>query len=746
MRPRSPFALLLLATAAIILALALRDYLEPSYTDFALASDGQVELTAPRTSTPLGEPEALEGTGDGLASIDESAAEASTDLPTLNAAALLEETEQAVPLRSRPITQRRADLELTLDSLITLHVVSSSTGSPIEGVRVTVYLESPNPDELIVDHPTGTFRGSLGASARTDPRGFAELAVPSGKKLRLALVHEDGVGSRASHRLRALVPRETMELELPMARSGDQFFLRVVSRENGEPIIGCSAYFASENTPGSLHRHEPDALDSGDGLLILDIKPKSPDWAWVSAPGHGSTRVRIGPDHDQPAIAREVALPLECKMLVELLDSDGTPVPGVFVHLNTDAASVAAADQDARGLKSAKWITRTNEAGKAAFRHLLPDVPWTLEVQPKGDLNWDNPSPQILSGSEIRSLTLQRAPGLTLHGRLIPMRDVRIADLELWMLPANRQSEMLLQSDLRSRVWSKARTDAQGRFRILDIPPGEWWIGPAPQDSEISLGGPPPAPRAVWLRIPEGQAELAFDLEVHPALWLEGQVQTSKGFAAGRQRLWAKPIGGGDGLVGWSDSEGRFRIGPATAGTYEVAVDAAFAHAGSSPTVVDAGSDPIILRLRSGATIQGVAFDPKGLDLEPLSVIVTSTDGTLHRGDSLDVEGLPDGIHGLFVRSAAGRVGLVEAVSAKSGVPPTEVLVTLEEPAELHIKVFGQYRVWIGATCVGEGVAAQDAPLTLLCPAGRAKLERVEDGGPRTPIKLIAGQRLDFNR
>lgn len=735
MRPRTSTLLLLIAASAAALGLALRGGSSPAeFTLAASPSDG-----SPGSSTPIVPPDQQVDFGPEAPPL-----EAPVENPsTLNADEWIGSVDGEVPLRSRPVTQRRVELASDLDSVVAVTVVSSATGSPMEGVQVTVYLESPEPGQLVTDQPTGSSRGALGASATTDPRGFAELAVPAGKDLRLALAHNSGVGTRASHRLRALKPQETRRLELPMTRGADQYFLRVTSRKDGAPIAGCSAYFADRLTPAS-QRSAPDALDSGEGILNLEIGPKSADWLWVHAPGHASLRVRIGPGHDRPSVAREVALPVESSLHVHVLDTDGLPVQNVVVDVTASPESVAATDVDARGTQSARWIARTGPTGWARFQHLVPDEALSINVRPQEDLTWTNPTPQILTPGERREVSVQRAPGVTIQGRLTASRDTRVAGLELWLLAANRQSELLLQRSMGARTWAKFQTDEEGRYRIKDVPAGEWWLGPAPQDSAISMGGPPPAPRAVWIRVPDDQSILDLDIEVYPALWLSGQIETAKGFSAGRQRLWAKPTTGGDGIIGWSDSEGRFRMGPVTAGTYELAVDAAFAHAGSAPVVLDAGSEAVRIRLRAGGTIQGVAFDPDGGELEPLRVLVTSADGKLIESDSLSIEGLPDGVHGLYVQSAGGKVGLVQDVKAKAGVPPAEVLVTLEAPAELHIAVIGNYRAWVGAACVGQGEAVNGEPLVMLLPAGTVELERIEDGGPRTRLELTAGERTDL--
>ncbi len=734
MRLRTPTLLLLLAASAAALGIALRNGGD-SPDSIALAAgpnDGA-------SSTPIAPPDLGVDFGPEAAPVENEIVNPST----LDAAEWIGSVDGEVPLRSRPVTQRRVELSSDLDAVIAVTVVSSANHSPMEDVQVTVYLENPEPGQLVTDQPTGTSRGALGASATTDARGFAELAVPADKDLRLALAHKGGVGTRASHRLRALKPQETRRLELPMTRGADQYFLRVVSRQDGAPIAGCSAYFADRTTPAS-QRSAPDALDSGEGILNLEIGPQAAHWVWIHAPGHASLRVRIGPGHDRPSVAREVALPVESSLQVQVLDTDGAPVRNIVVDVTASPEAVAATDVDARGTQTARWVTRTNVAGWARFQHLVPDAALTIKVHAQNDLTWTNPPPQILSPGEKREISVRRTPGVTIQGQLKAARDTRVSDLELWLMIANRQSELLLQRSMASKVWAKVTTDAEGRYRIQDVPAGEWWLGPAPQDSAISMGGPPPAPRAIWIRVPENQRMLDLDLEVYPALWLSGHVETAKGFSAGRQRLWAKPTSGGDGIIGWSDSEGRFRMGPVTAGTYELAVDAAFAHAGSAPMVLDAGSEAVRIRLRGGGTIQGVAFDPEGGDLEPLEVLVTSADGTLLVKESLSIEGLPDGVHGLFVRSAAGKVGLVEQVKAKAGVPPAEVLVTLEAPAELHIAVVGNYRVWKGAACVGMGEAVSGEPLVLLLPGGSAELERIEDGGPRSMLELTAGERLDL--
>lgn len=727
MRLRSP-TLLLLAALVVVLALVLRGM------GLGGAMGANVALAAQRTGSPaVGIPAAeLEGPAAELEAVQVS---------------LESSPPSAAPSRSSaaPTIAPESKTHSVPSARLELQVVAPETGVPLAGVRVVVFREKRQDDRAVPDLPSGGNHGSIHSSALTDAQGFVYLHVPANEGLRLSLVDQAGVGTHAAYPLTALEPEQVRRLQLPLARGGDRYFLSVLSSAAREPLAEASASFATRRTQAPNPAADfGQAKASPDGLLVIRLSAERTDWLWVRSPGYAPQRVRIGPGHDSAQDAREILLTRSASLGLQLLDADGTPVAGVSIEISTPASSLSPTADDARGCVAARWAARTNGQGWARFEGLVPDTPLAIVVQPAGELTWPSPSAQVLSPDERRELALQRVPGVRLEGRLIAKGELQVAGLKLWLLRADEPKDCLLRPAMGARTYSQTVTDAAGRFRFLDVPAGEWWLGPAPTEAGASDTAMP-APRAAWIRVPEHRKRLKLDLEVHSALWLTGRVLTAKGFFAGRQRLWAKPVLGGDGLRAWTDSEGSFRLGPVTAGTYELAVDAAFAHAGSSPCVLEAGADSIEIRLRAGASIVGLAFDPEGGQLEPLSVLVTRSDGRVQQAGSLDIEGLPDGTHGLFVRSACGRVGMLRGLVARAGHRPTEVLVELEQAAELRVHAGGQYRLWMNGVCVGEGEATEGAPLVLFAPQGSARLERIGQLS-RSSLQLVAGQVLELGR
>ncbi|MFT7679857.1 MAG: hypothetical protein ACI8QC_003862 [Planctomycetota bacterium] len=727
MRLRSPI-LLLLAASAIVLALVLRGM------GLGIGPGVSIALAAERQSIPAPEP-------------------APADLADPKAEPTATQTTPAsssIPIGELPIDTARRSSANTAPAApklpsahVEVRVISAATGTGLAGVRVVVFLENRPDGRAVPDRPSDGNQGKLGSSALTDAQGFVDLHVPADAALRLSLVDEAGVGAHASHAVSALQVDELRQLELPLERGSKRYFLSVLASADRSPIPDASASFAERLTPASSQDSRAGRTDP-EGLLTVSLNAGRTDWLWVRAPGYAPQRIRIGPGHDSAPKARELVLVPSSSLRLQLLATDGAPIAKVQVEISTDASNQSPTPADSRGCAGATWTAETNPQGWAHFEGLVPDAPLTVKITPTADYTWPKLDPLVLSPEEGRELVLRHASGTKIEGQLIAHGEVPIAGLELWLLPADEPTECLLVPGMGARAFARTVSDEQGHYQFADVPAGTWWLGPAPRRK----GHPDairPAPRAAWIRVPEACEHLKLDLDIHPALWLTGRVLTAKGFSAGRQRLWAKPIMGGDGLSAWTDSAGRFRMGPVPTGTYELAVDAAFAHAGSSPLVLDAGADPVEIRLRAGASIIGLAFDPEGVELEPLSVLITCSDGQVIRSDCLDIEGLPDGTHGLFVRSAAGRVGIMRGLVANAGHRPTEVLVTLGQAAELRLHVMGQYRLWSGGVCVGLGEATEDAPLVLLAPAGSARLERVGET-QRTSLELVAGKILELGR
>jgi hypothetical protein len=178
----------------------------------------------------------------------------------------------------------------------------------------------------------------------------------------------------------------------------------------------------------------------------------------------------------------------------------------------------------------------------------------------------------VLEPGELREVTWTLPPRCVVEGVVRDSEGRAVADLSIGLFQSwggDRGHGIPVLAD----PWGPwpatcARTDAEGRFRLRDAPPGDWWIGPTPAGMVgNSPGNDLVAPALRPLSIPAGTRTLSHDLTVCFDLWIRGRVVDSEGRGVrGKHLSFGRrtPASGED---------GAFALGPLEPGIYEFWLD-----------------------------------------------------------------------------------------------------------------------------------------------------------------------------
>ncbi len=474
-----------------------------------------------------------------------------------------------------------------------------ASGRPLSGVRLVVY----QPGTRTSSRPIAGHSGSVGRDPTTDPSGVARFEVPAGLALRVAARGVQG----ASFAIDPLAPGEVRAVALELPRElGPMLHGRLLDVMSGAPVAqaelrmmrtGGRRGLRAWTAPGS-----PLSTSDTEGHFALELPTGAGTLVQVDAAGYGPLLFAAagGSRAEDP---RVIGLSLESSLEVTVSGAEAAGLT-VRAHVPATALTADAGSQAADlGQVGFVWIARTASDGRASLRHLPAQVPLELELERAGRVVYTAAEPVTLDPGSNPELRIDLSLGTTLTGFLREADGRPLAAQELWLVPAlERGPGLLAGARARDSVAARTRTDEQGAFRLVSVPEGDWWLGPAPADawSNAQELYSAPAPVGRWLHVPSGGGELEFSLVAERALTVQGIVRAADGRPVAFASLHYRPLRSGLSVEASSGPEGRFRLGPLLAGPYELFVmpDELAGHAGSARTLLMAGKERVVLEVR----------------------------------------------------------------------------------------------------------------------------------------------------
>ncbi|HKE01896.1 MAG TPA: carboxypeptidase-like regulatory domain-containing protein [Planctomycetota bacterium] len=246
-------------------------------------------------------------------------------------------------------------------------------------------------------------------------------------------------------------------------------------------------------------------------------------------------------------------------------------------------------------------------------------------------------------------------------------------------------------------------TDGDGRFRIVDLPAGDYWLGPNPNVLR-GVAAEAVAPIGATVTLPPDDEEVVLHLS--RGLFIRGRVLDSSG--AGRALSVRATWQAGTATAKWTSSassDGRFEVGPLPSGEFGLRIEGPPWNADpGEPARAFAGEDDVVLRVTGWGRISGRVLDPSGspaaahvlvscdvqafvtFDADKRALRVKQEVPTNAQGE-FEADGLGPGQYSLSAESDDGFVSVVRTVALARGESKPDVELRLEATATLVVEL-----------------------------------------------------------
>ena len=407
------------------------------------------------------------------------------------------------------------------------------------------------------------------------------------------------------------------------------------------------------------------------------------------------------------------------------LEFEGEHPPGARVSLDVAADELAQPRGARTGLPRVEFTEPLVPEGVEVVG-LPAGAPLALAIHAGGELVYRHAEPLVLEAGERRVLVVDPAGGGRIVGTLSEPSGAPVAQREVWLLRTGSEefdAWLHLTPGHRSRLAREATTDELGRFELVGLAAGRWWIGPAPADDDV-------APFALHFTYGT-EDELRLDLTAHRGHTIRGTV-ASRADNASAIRVSASR-GDVQGNVRGRVDDGRFEIGPLLPGEWRVwAAQPGFER---SPLVFpSAGESGVELVIPQRGSIAGIVID--GETGQPVQAHVSLVTGSGSRGTrtgaggagAFHFGGLDEGRYNLTAGTSDGRVGLIGDIGLAERQRVDDLELVVRPGARLGLELKGSLsRARIQIRC--EGVVFSDftlrngTPVIEVVPPGRADVE-----------------------
>ncbi|MFN0006333.1 MAG: hypothetical protein ACKVXR_00370 [Planctomycetota bacterium] len=643
-----------------------------------------------------------------------------------------------------------------------IRVTDRRGGAAVEGASLALEAADSSPEE----QPAGILGNpAFDADALTDARGESRLGVPSGISMRL-LVTGTGpdVGNR-SVSVPALAPGEQRELSIDLPSGLDlEFWVRVVSAENGEPVAGARILLlAGGPSISSPPGVPPKRLFSEVGTDAAGLaRIRVPSWrsvlASVEAAGFGPVVTAVVQGHPDPEHAQVLRLSRSASLSIVVLSAQGSPLPGLRVALSTSTASIARPEGTGLTGNDPEWSASTDPDGRCAIEGLPPEAELRAQIRRGEDLLLRIAEPIVLAPGERAERTFAFGAGARLSGLLLGPSSEPVPDVVIWLVrappgPASGPTDRYFQRATPEEVFATARTDSGGSFRFDGLEAGDWWIGPGALSSEEEVASQLEiATRATGVRIKPDETEIQLVIRAHTGLHLRGRVVGPNGEGIALVFVSGSPEGGADVLTTRSSEDGSFTLGPLAPGLFSLRAQGRWGMADSDPVQASSNEQEVLLRLAPGGTLRGRVYD-EATGRPCAATVLLLSDPNLPprrasagREAAFEFRGLRAGTYDLSARSEDGRIGILRGVFVRSGVDNESAAIAMAPGAKLRVRCLGE-SAGGRVTVLAEGILVALESLRpgtsalLPVPVGRllVRFTTPDGGGEEREVQTAAG-------
>jgi hypothetical protein len=475
------------------------------------------------------------------------------------------------------------------------------------------------------------------------------------------------------------------------------WFARIVDGESGAPLAGVRVARIDGGPfgePGAF----ADAPSDASGSVRLRFPSRGRSFARAELAGHSTAYAQLETGHGSPATSATLLLFRAAALELHATDLRGITHADLRLMVTYETRNLLQSGFGFVGRDDPELETRTDALGTAVLEDLPANVPIAARLFDEDELLREEHGLRLEPG-ERRILEWTFGTGCRIEGLALESDGRPAADVVVWLLPDDGDLNVVPQR--KDEMVARTKSHADGSFVFHDVGAGSWYVCARPPER-----GDDPAPEARALRI----APLAVPLAVLPeqerasvtltcwrGLYVGGRVLGPDGSAADGcyvSGLFVVPRGARFVVYGTAHG-GEFSLGPLVPGSYEVrASSTGGAFSDSEPVTVEAGTEDIVLRLGSGASVTVEVRDARGNPATDTMVWVLAQEGgdegsigiMTDGGGQASIDGRPPGAYTFSASTAAGEFGVVHDI-ALVAAEPTRVQLHLEPAARLRIRV-----------------------------------------------------------
>lgn len=530
-------------------------------------------------------------------------------------------------LTSRDPVPAHAFLHEEAQATILLKVLTSTGLQPLPGVSLTIVPRNALLNSLLNSIPAGTcsshnptpipapipqhfLAAALGGQqTTTDSHGCATISVPALQPLLAMALPRPNLSGPGSIEIEGLLPSEVRTVTLSLATSWDLLLEgRVVDAETACGVQSQISFFDLSGYPSSppLARLTTDR----DGTFASQL----PSWGPVllvtqADTAYFVTRSQVIGSSDRIPIHTTVFLRRAANMHVRLENRRHVPIGDLTVRAACNPGDLLTRDLfHLMDSVTHVWDSHTSIDGTCTFSGLPATVPLSLTL-----VTDDHTSPRRLTvldllPGEHRELTCVVGSGGTISGRVMDTANDPCGSQLIWLVHSTVDIPSFLSPTETPTLTIDTASD--GRFQFTDVPPGTWWVGPAPHDLAIDRPNVAAlAPVAEVVRI-FGDEEVAVAIVGHRGKYVSGSVVDPDGGSSDHAIVMAHTVGVFGSARTITDAEGHFSIGPLPLGPFDIrAVPSSSSPFGPSEIVpAYAGDENIKVILGYGLVVEGIVI------------------------------------------------------------------------------------------------------------------------------------------
>jgi hypothetical protein len=562
------------------------------------------------------------------------------------------------------------------------------------------------------------------------------------------------------------------------ASEGEHFFGRVLVRGDRSPIAAArvrlvrhhASFGATHAMKDRVKKDDADTVGTSEartdaqGFFDIPLASRTGALLRVEVAGFEPCLVNLLDGHGTRETAQEILLAHGATLRARVLEPGGNPIPGAHIWLTVDPWHIAQPKiysfEDIDESLAPGWGAETDASGRCKLIDLPVDILVRVVLSPGGRHRMTKMDPLTFQSGEVKEVEWPVGMGCEVRGSVLDQDDQPVAGLDILIERAVADRPPVLET-YDGGILASARTDAAGRFSLMEIPAGTWWLGPSqpglfPGPVEDATAQP-----MVIVISPDSERQDLL-LHVQRNLYIHGSVLDLTGAPMANAVVEATREDDPVPVTTLTAADGSFRVGPLVSARFRVvAHDAPRMNGGdrvaaSDPVAATAGDEGLVLQLKSGGALNGRVVDARTGAGVAGEILLSSCEagsnervGNWSKGDgSFHIGHLEPGKYNLGVRADGPRGGILKSVVVKAGEETADIVVAVGPGAMLRMRYEGAHPL-ASFTIFDDGVAVASEGLLRgtssdqAIPAGHLIMQvRVQglDGEREKKIDVDAGE------